>query len=393
MDARRRQCRTSLVVVRAEVSAALAERRAEIEEAITKRAFAVAEPTGAETPGYVEGLRAAISAAFDHALAAVEEGVERAGAIPPAILAQARSAARSRVGLEVVLRRYAAGYSVLVDFLLAEIRRLDQSAGAAESILQGELTSLFDRLVETVSREYGEEAERAGRSSAQRQADLLRRLLAGESIDRSRFNYDFEAHHLGALATGPGSAELLRHLAARTDRRLLLLEDDGGLSSGWFGGGRPFIEEELLELARLAAFHDGLLIIGEPGSGLRGWDLTHRQALAALGVANLRERPFTRYAEVALLAAVARDEDLASFLTETYLAPLEAPGDLIMALPQTLRAYLDAGRNLSSAAAALGVARQTVASRVRAIETRIGRPLDGCVAELEVALRLRDLEA
>jgi hypothetical protein len=391
METRRRQGRTSLLVVRGEVSAGLAERRGEIEEAITKRAFAVAEPTGAEAPGYVEGLRAAISAAFDQALAAVEQGVERAGAIRPAILAQARTAARSRVGLEVVLRRYAAGYSVLVDFLLAEIRRLDRSAGAAESILQGELTSLFDLLVETVSREYREESERAGRSSAQRQADLLKRLLAGESIDRSRFNYDFEAHHLGAIATGPGSGELLRCLAAQTDRRLLLLEDDGALGSGWFGGARPFTQEELLEIPRLAAFHDGLLVIGEPGSGLRGWDLTHRQALAGLGVANLRGRPFTRYAEVALLAAAARDQDLVAFLTETYLAPLEAPRDRSMALQETLRAYLDAGRNLSSAAAALGVARQTVASRVRAIETRIGRPLDGCVAELEVALRLRDL--
>jgi hypothetical protein len=373
------------------VSTGLAERRAEIESAITRRAFAVAEPSGTETPGYVEGLRAAISAAFDHAVAAIGEGVERAGAIPPAILTQARGAARSRVGLEVVLRRYAAGYSVLIDFLLAEIRRVDPSSGSAESILQGELTTLFDHLVEAVSSEYHEEGVRLGRSGAQRQADLLRRLLAGESIDRSSFSYDFEAHHLGVIATGREPEGLLRHLAAQADRRLLVMECDATVGSGWLGGGREFQAEELQEIPRLAASHDCLLAIGEPGAGLGGWGLTHRQARAALAVAAPGGRAFTRYREVALLAAAARDEDLVAFLTEIYLAPLEAARDRGMDLPQTLRAYLDAGRNLSSAAAALGIARQTVASRVRAIETRIGRPLDGCVAELEVALRLRDL--
>jgi DNA-binding PucR family transcriptional regulator len=44
--------------------------------------------------------------------------------------------------------------------------------------------------------------------------------------------------------------------------------------------------------------------------------------------------------------------------------------------------------NASATGAALGIARQTVASRLRAAEERLGRPLEGCAAQLETALRL-----
>jgi DNA-binding PucR family transcriptional regulator len=57
-----------------------------------------------------------------------------------------------------------------------------------------------------------------------------------------------------------------------------------------------------------------------------------------------------------------------------------------------LRAFLDAGCNVSAAAAALGVTRQTVASRLRVIEHQIGRPVDACLAELDLALRMHDFE-
>lgn len=54
---------------------------------------------------------------------------------------------------------------------------------------------------------------------------------------------------------------------------------------------------------------------------------------------------------------------------------------------QTLRAWFAVGHN----AAALGVHEQTVAQRLRAVEERTGRPVASRRAELETALRLRDL--
>ena len=58
---------------------------------------------------------------------------------------------------------------------------------------------------------------------------------------------------------------------------------------------------------------------------------------------------------------------------------------------KTLRAYFAAGRNAATAAAALGVDRHTVERRLNSIETRLGRQLHTCHAELEVALRLEEL--
>jgi hypothetical protein len=48
---------------------------------------------------------------------------------------------------------------------------------------------------------------------------------------------------------------------------------------------------------------------------------------------------------------------------------------------------------VSSAAAALGVSRRTVANRLQTVEARIGRPLGASMPDLEAALRLEELTA
>jgi DNA-binding PucR family transcriptional regulator len=138
-----------------------------------------------------------------------------------------------------------------------------------------------------------------------------------------------------------------------------------------------------------------ILALGEPARGIEGWRLTHRQAQAALVVAlrrGGRERmTLTRYADVALLASALKDEALARALIDIYLSPLEDSRNSGPMLRETLRAYLAAERSVSSTAAALGVVRKTVESRLRTAEEKIGRTLHPCPAELEVALLLDEL--
>jgi DNA-binding PucR family transcriptional regulator len=135
------------------------------------------------------------------------------------------------------------------------------------------------------------------------------------------------------------------------------------------------------------------LAVGEPAAGVDGWRYSHRQAAAALPVARAGPRRHLRYANVALLTSALRDELLTATLRRRYIEPLadeRGGGEVLLA---TLRAYFAAERNVSSAAAALGVSRPTVRSRLATIEQRIGDPPEACGAELEIALRLEQLRA
>jgi hypothetical protein len=381
----------SLDRVRAEVADRLEARLPEIGEAILCRLYAISDSTDAQNAEYREGLRAAMSAAIEYALAAIERGQERSGPIPAAMLTQARSAARNRVGLEVVLRRYAAGYSALSDFLMQETGRDSVRFPAAELYpMQRELTALFDRIVAAVGAEYRQEMEHMHRPRAQRLSERVKRLLVGELIDTAEFDYDFDAWHLGVIVTGPGAEHLLREHAAILNRRLLLAEGLESTTWAWLGGRQSFDPAELAELPVPGPPSRVVMAIGEPAQGLGGWRLTHRQAGLALMIALRRTQCFVRYADVALLASVLRDEDLATFLTSSYVAPLSSERDGGEALCRTLHAYFAAGRSVSSAAAVLGVTRHTVTNRLRTAEQKIGRCLDTCAAEVEIALGLQD---
>jgi len=375
---------------RGALGARLDERRPEIEEAALTRIYAIADPAKIADPAYREGLRASVSAALSYAFEALERGGERAPPPPPALLAQARLAARVGVGLDTVLRRYFAGYTLLGDFLAreAEAGRLPATP---EPLMRG-LATIFDRLIAAVSEEYEREASASPDSAARRRAERVSALLAGELVDPSELAYDVDAWHTAALVAGPGSERAIRELLAGLDRRPLLVGQEDGTLWLWLGGREALASAELAHAA--AELPERLsLAIGEPGHGLAGWRFSHRQAAAALPIALRGPDPVIRYVDVALLASTLNDELLCAALKRAYLDPIEDGRDGGRIARQTLRAYFEAGRNVSSAAAILRASRNTVASRLRAIEEQLGRPLSSCAAELEVALSLEGLRA
>jgi hypothetical protein len=355
---------------------------------VIHRALSVAPPTGREAPGYVEALRGAIPAAVELAFTAIEVGEERVGPTPAAVSVQAAASARSNVGLEVVLRRYAAGYSTLSDFLHQEVRTSVGTSDSGYTVLQRELTALFDRLVVEVSETYRREQSRALPSPRERQADRIRRLLAGELIDPGGLDYPLDGSHLALIVSGAAPEATAGGLAGELDRRLLIGESSTERCAVWLGGKRP-IESRRLEAAIRTLVGAGhCLSLGEAGDGLAGWRRSRRQAEAAHLVAQRSHGAVVRYRDVALIAAALRDPDLSHYLTESFLEPLGADRD---SLTRTLIAFLAVNGNASSAAAALGISRQTVASRIRMVEERLDRPLAACTAQLETALRLAEL--
>ncbi len=377
---------------RAELANCLRARISEIQQAVLARVSAISDSQEVADPTYSEGLELAVLAALEYGLAGVETGGEGLPPIPDVLLSQARLAARNGVSLDTVLRRYFAGYALLGDVLIEE---LEDRKSFGEFELKGLLraqAALFDRLLAAVGEEHARETRRVADSPEWRRAEQIERLLNGEPLQTAELDYDFAAHHLGVIAAGLEAEEVIRRLAKQLDCRLLLVPRGEGPVWGWLGSRRP-VDPERME--RHVSEHppDGaFLAAGEPAMGIAGWRLTHRQARAVLPIALRGRQALVRYVEEALLASVLQDDVLTSSLRQLYLSPLVAERDGGQAFRATLRAYFAADRNVSSAAAALGVSRQTVVNRLRAIEERIRRPLSHCAAEVEAALRLADLD-
>jgi PucR C-terminal helix-turn-helix domain len=378
-------------ILRIDLVSRLRVRRAEIESAILTRSHSITDPTEVGDPAYIDGLRRTVGAGLEYGLAGIEAAEARPVAIPAQLFVQARHAARSGVSLDTVLRRYLAGYTLLGDFLMQEAEAADFLGREEFRRLMKTHSARFDRLLETIAAEYESEASRRAPSPERRRADCVERLLAGELVDTSLLAYDLDAWHLGVIAVGPGGEDVLRSLAASLQRRLLVVRRDQEIAWAWIGGGHPFDSEEIDGATAFDPPPDACLSIGEPAHGLDGWRFTHRQASAALPVALPGTQPITRYADVALLSSMLQDEVLVRSLNELYLEALNADRNGGQTLRRTLQAYFAAERNVSSAAAALGVTRNTITNRLRAVEERVGRPLSTCGAEIEAALRVEEL--
>jgi hypothetical protein len=379
--------RRSLPELRTAASARLRDRRVEINRTVAHRALSTAPPTGSEQSGYLEELRGTIALAVDYAFGAVEQGIDRVGPMPSAVPTQAESAARSQVGLEVVLQRYASGYSTLTDFLYQEVRTL--GGDLHYPALQRELTALFDRLVVEVSESYRRAESRAMPSSSRaRRLERVRKLLAGELLDAAELDYDLGGWHLALVGRHLGDLEILHPLGTALDRRVLAVEVDETIAWAWLGGRRPFGPDELKQIATHQWPDEALVASGSSAHGIGGWRLTHRQASKAIGVAARQPKLFTAYDQVALSAAILEDEDLVNYLEDSVLTPLSGAGGRGDILRDTVRTYLASGDNVSSAASALGVSRQTVTLRLRDVEEKLSRTISSYRTEIEVALTI-----
>jgi hypothetical protein len=367
------------------------ECRPEIEAAVRSRSETLLESVRGLNAEFMESQRAAVGAAVDYGIEAVEFGEARCREVPAIFHAQARLTARSSVSLDMMMRRYFAGYVLLGDFLMREADSCSLDGLVLQCIMR-DTAAVFDRLISTVAEEYQREAQGLLSSPEERRAARVRALLSGELLDAADIDYEFDDWHLGVIATGEGAPAALKELAGPLDRRLLYVRSDEETVWGWFGGRRP-IKGDLLETALCSLWPEQMsLALGESARGLSGWRLTHRQAQAVMPVARRTESGWVRYADAAMLASFLQDDLLITSLRERYLTPLASERDGGVTLRATLQAYFSADRNVSSAAALLGVKRQTVTNRLRIVEEKIGRPLGSAGAEVEAALRLHELE-
>jgi DNA-binding PucR family transcriptional regulator len=340
---------------------------------------------------YLRGLREAVARGVDYGISLLEDGMERGPQVPLALVVQARLAARQGIPLEMVMRRYMAGKALICDSILREATAIGASSSALLREALATQEAAFDRLLATVSEEYGREEQQRRKPGDSQLLERIRRLLAGELVDSSVLNYDLDRHHLAIVSGSPEAREAIRQLATETNSRHLIVNADHGEVWAWLGRKEAFDTEVVSRFVADASSPSMPMALGEPARSCSGWRLTHRQAQAAFSVAQVSPAGFARFAAVAMVVGAAESPLLATSLQRLYLSPLQGGGNKSTVLRETLRAYFSADRNSKSAGHALGVARQTVANRLEQVEARIGQPLSMCADAVDAALRMEEL--
>jgi PucR C-terminal helix-turn-helix domain/GGDEF-like domain len=366
----------------------LRAREREIEDAIYARVSGMFTQVSGEDADYETGLRATVAAAVNLSLTEMEDPAELPAPIPSVAIAQAHRAARRNISVDTMLLRYIGGHRVLGAFVMDEAHRCGLSSnGPVLRHLRTTQEAVLERLMITIAHEHKQERERIERSREECHTELVQRLLAGERPDTSDLDYELdEAWHLGIIANGPRAKRIVRGLADDLRRQLLCLSTGESSVWAWIGGRQELEMTRVERILSTTSADEASLVLGEPRRGVSGWRLTHREAQAALLVAQRRPESMVRFADHALLALVLQNESLVRSLAGIYLPSLGNP-----VARETVRAYFSAGCNAATAAAKLAIDRHTVERRLRAIEANLGRQLRSCHAELEVVLRLEEL--
>jgi hypothetical protein len=343
------------------------------------------------------GLRETIAACVDSGLASIQAGAPWSGPMPPVVVAHVRHAASTDVTLTTALCGCVAGYTLAWSFLLDEAAHHDLPDEQRFGLLLEASTaigSLLTGIQAEIADAYSSEIGRRARSTEQRRAEIVHKLLAHEHQDAdelSELGYELEAWHLGVIATGAGAGNAVRALAAGLGCELLAVARGPETMWAWLGGRRRVAFADVERVLSSGDHSDVWMAIGEPARGPDGLRQTHREAGGALLVARCWPRKLTRYLDVAPDATALQDEALAASLIETYLSPLDGMRIGAQAARKTLRALMDTGHNVSSAASALRVDRSTVHRQRNEIERRLGFRLHEHQGEIELALRIEDL--
>ena len=225
-------------------------------------------------------------------------------------------------------------------------------------------------------------------------AAMITAFLKGEPVDLCDLAYPLEdAWHVGVVVSGYNASAGLAGIASDTRAyEVLSVPVSEDMAWAWLGSAqRSTVQDESGLLTTATA--GTTIAVGEPRKGIEGWRLTHEEAQAALPVALRRDRGLTRYADVLVEAALLKDKHLADLLREIYLAPLDDVLRRPSLVRDTLRTYFAADQNVKVTAARLGVNRRTVWYRLDKIEKRLGYPPGTRRVELEIALRLAELDA
>lgn len=326
---------------------------------------------------------------------------------PDAAVDFARELVRRGLPLDALLRSYHIGHATFFERWVAQVHATLDDPAAVAQVVEETATSTFSfvrALDSGLVRRWAEERERWVRSTTAARTEIVRALLAREDVDTAdaarRLGYGLAGRHVAVVVweaedagVDPGAVE--RAATAMADalhgRARLIVPLQGRLAAAWVADG----DAERLDRAAVRDALDGLLAaIGSPAAGLDGFRRSHAEAMDARRVARLsgrRARSVVSWSGSAVAALASSDPERARAFVLDELGSLAEDDDEARRLAATLRAYLEEGLSPRGTARRLGVHENTVANRLKAIETRLGHPVKPRMTELLVALRLAPL--
>ncbi len=267
-----------LTKIRRELTTRLRARSAEGEQSLIARISAIAEfEMDAQ---FLAGLRAASKETIEYALRAVEEGENWSVSVPPSIAAQIRLLAREGASLEAMLHGYSTVHNLLMEVLTDE---MDSLPPDVLGYMVRVASQQSDKLIMAFTNVYMTEVTRLERSSAQRLAERVQNLLAGEPPQEAELEYDLEAWHLGLIASGKAPELSVRRLAEDLGTQLLLVQRGPGTVWAWLGAPHALSVSEFERRASSRLDSSVSFAFGEPRQDIDGWRLTHQEARTRAG--------------------------------------------------------------------------------------------------------------
>jgi len=343
----------------------------------------------------------------------MREGADpRSVTAPPEALGYAKEYVVRGLDFVLLQRAYRTAQGVFAGMILERLRRAtDDPDHLADAM--GFFNAWIFAWIETIERQltdvYMAEREQWVRGAAAMRAAEVRAILAGAAVDvpavSQRLGYELDRFHVGFVVwsetaeDSPGGAgalfgEMERVAAAVAESlgaRSALTVAQGRHLTCWAGRHEP---QHLGDLRVPRGAGKGLSVAaGTPAHGVEGFVLSHREALLARRVAQLRGDRASRasFPDLSLEALMVDDIESARRFAERELGPLAAGDDSTTRLAATLTVFLEEGASFVRAARRLGVHTNTVTYRVKRAEELLGHPVTERQLELRVALRLARL--
>ena len=291
--------------------------------------------------------------------------------------------------LRSMLQSFRVGQAVAAEAWTQVLSEVVEPAerGAVAAELTAFLFAYEDRLVESIQTAW------EGLSGSQGSSPVLlqhtRRILEGDLSAAAELDYDLENDHYAAIAWGPDARRELTRIGVSAGGPCLVMRATEDLFWGWYSR-REWGSNRLDMDERRAGMRSGIAI-GGPVAGARGFSLAHEQAGDAYVVALRTGRNFAMYEDVSIEALAVQNEAASRRFVAHTLGALGAATRRAEVLRTTLRAYYRHGQNGAATAQDLGVHEQTVARRVLAAGELLGSHPAECRAEIESALRIREM--